>query len=209
MATSSWCVLVLRAWRDQDGLRIRLLSSSDTGHATAVVISVQSACEHVASYLVSLTEPDDRPLVPRRQAMTQVQENPLFTEKLLPTRHDAVAPDGSLVRLLPGLVGGSMAHFELGAGEVSRPLQHRTVSEIWYVVQGLGRMWRRQDGLEPREIELRAGIALTIPVGTSFQFRNTGREPLAAIGVTMPPWPGEDEAMETDGPWTPNLRGEE
>jgi mannose-6-phosphate isomerase-like protein (cupin superfamily) len=139
--------------------------------------------------------------------MTQPEDNALFTEKLLPTQYDAVAPDGSLVRLLPNLAGGSMAHFELGVGEVSRPQQHRTVNEIWYVIQGLGRMWRRQDGVEPREIDLRAGVALTIPVGTSFQFRNTGREPLAVIGVTMPPWPGEDEAMEADGPWTPNLGG--
>ena len=137
--------------------------------------------------------------------MTQAQENALFTEKLLPTQHDAIAPDGSLVRLLLSLAGGSMAHFELGAGEVSRAQQHRTVSEIWYVVSGLGRMWRRQDGFEPRETDLRAGVALTIPVGTSFQFRNTGREPLAAIGITMPPWPGEDEAVEVNGPWTPNI----
>lgn len=50
--------------------------------------------------------------------MTQAQENPVFTEPLLPTQHDAVAPDGSLVRVLARLPSGSMAHFELGAGEV-------------------------------------------------------------------------------------------
>jgi mannose-6-phosphate isomerase-like protein (cupin superfamily) len=137
--------------------------------------------------------------------MTQAQENPGFTEALLPTQHDAIAPDGSLVRLLTRLPSGSMAQFELGAGEVSRPQRHRTVSEVWYVVQGLGRMWRHQNGREAREIDLRPGVALTIPVGTAFQFRNTGREPLAAIGVTMPPWPGEDEAIDADGPWTPNV----
>jgi len=52
---------------------------------------------------------------------------------------------------------------------------------------------------------LRPGTALTIPVGTAFQFRNTGFEPLAAVGVTMPPWPGEDEAMEVAGAWAPQL----
>jgi mannose-6-phosphate isomerase-like protein (cupin superfamily) len=136
--------------------------------------------------------------------MTQTKQN-AFTERLLPAQHDTVAPDGSQVRLLLRLAGGSMAHFELGAGEVSRPQRHRTVSEIWFIVQGLGRMWRHQDGRESREIDLRPGTALTIPAGTSFQFRNTGREPLAAIGVTMPPWPGEGEAMDADGPWTPHL----
>jgi mannose-6-phosphate isomerase-like protein (cupin superfamily) len=141
--------------------------------------------------------------------MAQAQDHVSLTEKLLPTRHDAIAPDGSLVRLLPSLEGGGMAHFELGAGEVSRSKRHRTVEEIWYVLQGLGRMWRHQEGLEPREIDLRPGVALTIPVGTSFQFRNTGREPLAAIGVTMPPWPGEGEAIDARGPWTPSLRSQE
>jgi hypothetical protein len=41
-------------------------------------------------------------------------ESTPFAEALLPTRHDAIAPDGSLVRLLVRLPGGSMAHFELG-----------------------------------------------------------------------------------------------
>jgi mannose-6-phosphate isomerase-like protein (cupin superfamily) len=66
-------------------------------------------------------------------------------------------------------------------------------------------MWRHQDGGEPRVINLRPGTALTIPVDTKFQFCNTGREPLSAIGITMPPWPGEGEAIEVDGPWKPKL----
>src|SRR5215212_1525380 len=122
-------------------------------------------------------------------------ESTAFAEAFLPTRHDAIARNGSQVRLPVRPPCGSMAHFELGPGEVSRPTQHRTVSEAWYILQGLGRMWRRQEGTQ-REIDLRPGTALTIPVGTAFQFCNTGREPLAAVGVTMPPWPGEDEAMD-------------
>jgi hypothetical protein len=62
-------------------------------------------------------------------------ESTPFAEALLPTQRDAIAPDGSQVRLLVRLPGGSMAHFELGPGEVSRPTQHRTVSEAWYIVQ--------------------------------------------------------------------------
>ncbi len=126
-------------------------------------------------------------------------------DKLLPAALDAVAPDGSAVRLLCQVDRGSMAHFELGPGEVARAIVHRTVDELWYIVAGLGMMWRRQAGEEPRVVDLRPGLALTIPVGTSFQFRNTGRTPLAAIGVTMPPWPGENEAVVTDGPWPPTV----
>jgi hypothetical protein len=45
-----------------------------------------------------------------------------FDTMQLPDAPDAVAPDGSDVRVLLRLGGGSMAHFELGAGRVSRAL---------------------------------------------------------------------------------------
>ena len=38
---------------------------------------------------------------------------------------------------------------------------------------------------------------------TQFQFRSLGAEPLAAVGVTMPPRPGEGEAYEVRGKWEP------
>ena len=44
-------------------------------------------------------------------------------------------------------------------------------------------------------------LCITIPVGTHFQFRAFGHEPLAAVGVTMPPWPGECEAYVVEGKW--------
>jgi mannose-6-phosphate isomerase-like protein (cupin superfamily) len=50
-------------------------------------------------------------------------------------------------------------------------------------------------------VSVKAGICLTIPVGTQFQFRSFGKEPLSAIGITMPPWPGEGEAYEIEGKW--------
>ena len=49
---------------------------------------------------------------------------------------DAVAPDGSDVRVLLRLGAGSMAHFELAAGRVSRAVAHRAVDELWYVLGG-------------------------------------------------------------------------
>ena len=52
---------------------------------------------------------------------------------------------------------------------------------------------------------LHPGVSLTIPVGTRFQFRSFGPEPLAAVAVTMPPWPGEGEAMIVTGPWEPTV----
>lgn len=125
----------------------------------------------------------------------------LPTEKQLPRESEAVAPDGSLVRLLCTVASGSMAHFELGPGEVARAVRHRTVDEIWYVLAGSGTMWRQQQDANVTTVDLRPGLSLTIPVGTSFQFRNTGSSPLTAIGVTLPPWPGSGEAEMIEGPW--------
>ena len=63
--------------------------------------------------------------------------------KALAKEPDAVAPDGTAVRLLNALAGGSFAHFELPAGAVSRAIAHKTVEEIWYFVSGRGKVWRR------------------------------------------------------------------
>lgn len=127
-----------------------------------------------------------------------------FETKQISTNPDAVAPDGSDVRILLGLEGGGMAHFELGSGKTSRAVTHRTVQEIWFFISGQGEMWRRQDGAS-ETVEVYPGVCLTIPVGTHFQFRCTGQDPLEAIGVTMPPWPGEAEAMLVNGPWQPTV----
>ena len=59
-----------------------------------------------------------------------------FETKALGDRPDAVAPDGTAVRLLLALAGGSFAHFELPAGAVSHAVAHRSVEEIWYFVSG-------------------------------------------------------------------------
>jgi len=123
-----------------------------------------------------------------------------FTSQPLPASPDVTAPDGSDVRILPTLAGGGMAHFELAPGKTSKAVRHRTVEEIWYILRGTGQMWRRQNDRE--EItDLSTGLCLTIPLGTEFQFRSTGDEPLSAVAVTMPPWPGEEEAVFVDGHW--------
>jgi len=123
-----------------------------------------------------------------------------FDTRQLPGAPDAVAPDGSDVRVLLQLHRGSMAHFELAAGRVSRAVAHHTVDELWYILHGRGRMWRRRAGRQ-ETVPLEAGTCLSIPAGTHFQFRADGDGPLAAVGVTMPPWPGEDEAYQVPGAW--------
>jgi len=110
------------------------------------------------------------------------------------------APDGSEVQPLLALRGGGIARFELAAGQTSRTVAHRTVDEIWLFVAGRGELWRRQGGRE-EVVPVEAGVCVTIPAGTHFQFRSLSGEALAAIGVTMPPWPGDGEATPVPGKW--------
>ena len=127
-----------------------------------------------------------------------------FATRRLGAAADVVAPDGAEVRVLLALAGGSLAHFSLAPGQTSKPVNHRTVEEIWFFLAGRGQLWRRQG--ERREIvNVHAGICLTIPLGTDFQFRSLGEEPLAAVAVTMPPWPGAEEAVAVEGEWEPTV----
>ena len=125
---------------------------------------------------------------------------PDFATLFLPIAHAAAAPDGSEIHPLLRLQGGSMAHFRLRAGQVSGAVAHRTVEEIWFVVSGTGRMWRKQ-GEREEVTALEPGLCLTVPLGTHFQFRAAADSALAIVAVTMPPWPGDGEAVAVAGPW--------
>jgi mannose-6-phosphate isomerase-like protein (cupin superfamily) len=64
-------------------------------------------------------------------------------------------------------------------------------------------MWARLGSSE--EIVVFPGVSINVPTGTQFQFRNDGDVTFEAIGVTMPPWPGADEALQVEGIWEPNV----
>lgn len=107
------------------------------------------------------------------------------------------APDGSLLRELPRVTsgqGGGMALCTLAAGAVSRPIRHRRADEVWFVLAGRAEFWRavgeRDDlrALGPED-------SLRIIAGTTFQFRTVGATPFRALLLTVPQWPGDDEAV--------------
>jgi len=127
-----------------------------------------------------------------------------FETKTLGAAPDAVAPDGTMVRLLAALSGGSFAHFELPPGAVSQAVLHRTVEEIWWFVAGRGELWRRTEKRE-EVVAVGPGVCATIPLGTRFQFRASAETPLAFVAVTMPPWPGDGEAEIVEGRWRPTV----
>jgi mannose-6-phosphate isomerase-like protein (cupin superfamily) len=126
-----------------------------------------------------------------------------FDTRLTPEKVDVIAPDGSEIRLLVGVDGGSMVHCTLPPGAVSLAVTHKTVGEVWYFLEGQGQVWRKQGDRET-VTEVETGLSLSIPLGTHFQFRNTGETPLRFVIVTMPPWPGEDEAQCVTDYWPTN-----
>ena len=123
-----------------------------------------------------------------------------FTSTRLHILPVAVAPDGTDVRPLLELKGGSFAHFELAPGRTSFAVAHRTVEEIWFFLAGRGEVWRKNKDQE-ETVPVDPGVCLTIPLGTKFQFLCFGSQPLVFLAVTMPPWPGEDEAYTVEGAW--------
>jgi mannose-6-phosphate isomerase-like protein (cupin superfamily) len=127
-----------------------------------------------------------------------------FETRMIGDEPDVIALDGSQVRVLCGLARGALAIFSLAAHTVSRAVAHRTVEEIWYFIAGRGRMWRKLGDVEEIS-EVGPGVAISIPTGAHFQYRCDGAERLVAVAVTMPPWPGGDEAYPVDGVWPPTV----
>ena len=128
---------------------------------------------------------------------------------------DATAPDGSEIRLLAdgrhSATKSSMVEVTLPAGQVSRPVYHRTVEEIWYILEGGGYVWRcppgadslvpepvlrEAEGLPPQAVS--PGDTLVIPTGWRFQFSAAADAPLRFLCHTTPPWPGDDEAIPAE-----------
>lgn len=127
----------------------------------------------------------------------------IFKTTCLPEDYER-APDGSFIRPLNEYEEGSLVHCTLPEACVSRTTKHRTVSEIWYFIEGEGELWRRL-GDQEETVRVEQGTSITIPVDTSFQFRNTGSGSLRFLCFTMPRWPGFDEAEFVEGPWEPSL----
>jgi mannose-6-phosphate isomerase-like protein (cupin superfamily) len=120
--------------------------------------------------------------------------------RTFPDSPDAHSPAGAEIRYLMEGPTGNMIHSTVSPGQVNRATVHTTVSEFWYVVSGRGEIWRRDAGRE-EVTSLKPGVSVDIPVGTAFQYRCTGPEPLRFLCVAMPPWPGDSEATIVGGPW--------
>ncbi|MFQ6029130.1 MAG: cupin domain-containing protein [Dehalococcoidia bacterium] len=118
---------------------------------------------------------------------------------------DAIAPDGSEIRLLIDqrhqARGASMVEVVLPPGGVSRPVWHQQVEEIWYILEGRGQVWRCPPDTDPNTmapVSVGPGDALTIPTRWRFQFGANPEAALRFLCVTLPPWPGPEEAQPAE-----------
>jgi mannose-6-phosphate isomerase-like protein (cupin superfamily) len=92
---------------------------------------------------------------------------------ILPERADAKSPAGADIRFVMACDAGNMIHSTVPRQQVNRATMHATVSELWFVLEGRGEIWR-DDGDESCVTALVPGTSVDIPVGTAFQYRNTG-----------------------------------
>lgn len=127
-------------------------------------------------------------------------------ESTLPPQHDTTSPAGAFVRILIDGPTGGMIHSTVPVGQTNKPVIHHTVSEFWYILEGHGEIWRSNDEGE-KITTLLPGTSIDIEPETAFQYRNVSRDAdLKFICITMPPWPGNNEASYVSrGAWEPTI----
>ncbi len=112
-----------------------------------------------------------------------------------------IAPDGSTVERLGRVSGGSLARFTFAAGSISKAVRHKQVEELWYVLSGAAELWRAPESGDAELRPLQEGDAVALEARCAFQVRVSGDAPLKVVAVTLPPWPGDGEAVLVDGHW--------
>jgi mannose-6-phosphate isomerase-like protein (cupin superfamily) len=118
---------------------------------------------------------------------------------IIVNRKDSVVihtPHGSEIRPLidrttSAITQCSLAEEILLPGQEVTPHRHRTIEEIYYVVEGQGLM---TVGDEQREVS--AGDAIFIPPNHRHTLKNTGTEPVKLLLVCGPAFFYEDEVKE-------------
>jgi len=167
--------------------------------AWAELLTLKDAGEETSDYDARARRAEAR----RRMSKRRGIDIPRLTGDVvrsLPGPYDYLAPDNSEIRLLVDGDHGGLAHCLLPAGRISSAVRHRTVEELWYVLEGEGEVWRSRAGDE-RIDRVRQGDSLRVRVDTSFQFRAGEQHDLKLLLATMPPWPGPKEAVPVHGRW--------
>ena len=121
---------------------------------------------------------------------------------MIHTRYADIEPyvtkDGSLIRELmhPAAHGNrqqSLAEATVPVGAATRPHQHRTSEELYYVLAGAGRMT-----LAGESFPVTAGDTICIRPGQVHCIENTGSIPLRLLCACAPPYAHADTLVVDD-----------
>ena len=96
--------------------------------------------------------------------------------------------DGSLIRSIMDLSNSpvrnlSLAEATVGPGSKTYPHLHTQSEEVYYLLQGKGRMYIGEKSKEVKQHD-----AILIPPGTKHYIVNTGREDLVFLCLCSPPY---------------------
>jgi hypothetical protein len=96
---------------------------------------------------------------------------------ILPEHPAAKSPAGADIRFVIACEAGNMIHSTVPPQQVNRATMHATVSELWFVLEGRGEIWR-DDGDESCVTALVPGTSVDIPVGDGVSVpKHGGRGP--------------------------------
>jgi mannose-6-phosphate isomerase-like protein (cupin superfamily) len=132
-------------------------------------------------------------------------DTPKAEFKDAPVEPSFLADDGSIIRTMPHVGGVQSVQCLLPKEGVIQACRHKTVSQIWYVIAGEGDMWLKDTTGTESVTPLKKGVALTVPLGYSFQFRNTGKSDLEIFIVNATPWSGAGELIPVTNHWAPHV----
>jgi mannose-6-phosphate isomerase-like protein (cupin superfamily) len=114
--------------------------------------------------------------------------------KQLSEEPDDIALDTAEIRQIFTAEKASVVHCTLPPEAMSVAASLVGTHEIWYFIKGRGRMWFKEEAeAEGTEEEVGAGTCLSIPASVHFQYRNTARDPLTFVCVTMPPFQSNEQ----------------
>jgi mannose-6-phosphate isomerase-like protein (cupin superfamily) len=117
--------------------------------------------------------------------------------KQLSKEPDEIALDTAEIRKIFAANEASVVHCTLPPNAVSIAARLVGAHEIWYFIEGQGRMWFKEEAqAEGKEKEIGPGTCLTIPAGIHFQYRNTSIDPLSFVCVTMPPFRSNEKTTK-------------
>jgi mannose-6-phosphate isomerase-like protein (cupin superfamily) len=110
---------------------------------------------------------------------------------------DDIATDMAEIRWVFSAKEASVVHCTLPPKAVSVAVRLVGIHEIWYFIEGRGRIWLKEEKeAEGEEKAVGPGTCLTIPAGVHIQYRNTAGEPLTFLCITMPPFQSNETNSE-------------